>query len=92
MNPNDQRSTSQAAADLLGVRKMEAQATDLNEVRETNEQKAREEANRRAAQAAAIVAAWDRKMRRAFKGIMASPLRYRMMRESYAKAQARGDA
>jgi hypothetical protein len=73
-------------------RDLAGRATDLQAVAAANEAKRLEQQKRKEAEARVVVANWDRKMRRAFKGIISSPQRYRMMRESYAKREARGEA
>lgn len=73
-------------------RGLAGKATDLQAIAAANEAKRLEQEKRKEAEARVVVAKWDAKMRAAFKGIMPSPQRYRMMRESYARREARGEA
>lgn len=95
---NKDRATAHAAASLFHSAPgqipadLAKRATDLEKVKQTADERRVAEENSRARIVAAIVWRWDRKMRAAFKGIMPSPQRHRMMRDAYAEREARGEA
>lgn len=69
------------------LKNFEAQATDLNKaMADRDKARAEQEAKDQAAMQAAAVA-WDKGMRRMFKGIMAAPVRRSFVRAELARQE-----